>query len=93
MTITLNRRPAAVYQTTLQVSRWFSQQRLHRNLHHFFPYQLLVLFDVASGMSYEVDMAGSETEQYIINVQWIGEDVLGVKVMPRIQASWVLWGI
>ena len=51
------------------------------------------LVNVATGSTVDIDVGGRETDQYVINVQWIGEETVGVKVMPRVQSSWVLYGI
>ena len=51
------------------------------------------LYNIGSGRNYDVDMGGDSVDQYVINVAWIGDTTVAVKVMPRVQASWQLYAI
>ena len=51
------------------------------------------LYNTASQQVHTVDVGGESVDQYVIDVAWIGDDVLGVKVMPRVQSSWQLWAV
>ena len=51
------------------------------------------MYNTVTKLGYTVDVGGEKVEQYVINLAWIGDDDVAVKVMPRVQASWTLWGI
>ena len=51
------------------------------------------LYNTASNRTYLVDVGGEVEEQYVINAAWLGDDVLAVKLMPRVQNRTELFAI
>lgn len=55
----------------------------------------LSVFSVASNQTLDIDSGsiGLDTDGYIIEVMWFGNETVACKTMPRLQNRWVLWSI
>ena len=53
----------------------------------------LGLYDAQQDALSLVDLGGASSDQYVVNVVWLGASRLGVKLMPRLQNSWTLYAV